>query len=158
MRGGAFLLAAALAGCATVGGSESEIAICNSLEELSETAISRNSQVTATVTKKPQSIVCGNTSDEAVSSYCEGVIPNTSIEFINFYPMAVRSCLKSRGRLTAQETSDDWSGVKGRRGRKIVELEGTLKTGAHIRMRFTPYEDENPENYYGEYELTVAPR
>jgi len=151
------LLFMMLSGCSTQGPANSELEICNALIDLTAIAISRRSPIEASVYKEPGTLTCGDADDAAVETYCSIVTRNTSLEFVNSYPWAIRTCISNNGALSTVQKTDDWSGYTDYRKKKIVEIEGKLKSGIEVRLLFKPNKDNNLDNYYGQYKLTLTP-
>lgn len=151
------LTAFTISACATDTFTNMELAICDALTELANSTHTDNTIHTIMVRKEPLSLFCGDTTSGSVKRYCDEVLANTSIEFVNAYPWAIRECLKARGSIDTVTIGDGWTGLRGKRQKKITYISGELQLGAAVSMKFIPEGEDQPNNYYGVYELVVSP-
>lgn len=145
------------AGCVSHPFATPDNEICSAVIELAAYAVSSDTQVKTVLSKSGAELGCGYSPPDAVQSYCSVVLENSSFEFVNGYPWAIKKCVEKYGVLSKAEVTDEWTGLGGERSQKIVGLAGVLKSGVHIILSFEPDAEPNSDNYYGRYSLTLTP-
>ena len=141
-------------------GADEKAPLCAALFKLAEHGEQTGEvQESKLFKEQPMTIACSvDETNPALGEYCHVVLQAVSREFTHAYPWQVRACIRAGGGKVKTKTVDEYTGLVGRK--KIVRLDGKMRSGTTVRLRFEPAKGQDGSAfgpYWGHYVLTLMP-
>ena len=135
-----------------------EEAICDAIRDLGYAAIASGTpQRIGFGRVGPRQGSCGPVDIPVHEDFCKVLVDKVGLSSPQRFPWMVYDCLGVSHGIPTIETTDEYSGVSGRK--KIVHLTASLKEGFGLDIRFVPTGDfgSTPyyKNYFGTYAVTI---